>query len=296
MPQLLSASKFIPHPYEQLIAENAVLPGMSEMVYETALRRYGEMRDHVIERIWYAVDGLKVTGFRFAPVEAGEGSLPLLIFNRGGNRELGKNTINYMMSTLIPILRAFPAVMLASQYRGNDGGEGREDLGDQDVTDVLALIEIGKQDPRWDGKNIFMLGWSFGGHKTYNAIRAGAKVNAAAIGAGPVDMFTAAEARPELEQNVFAELIPGYPERREEEYRKRSAIFWAEKLDVPLLLLHGDKDWRFEPDHARRMDTRLTELGYPHKYVEFPGGDHGLLAHREQVYREIADWFGQYKR
>ncbi len=297
MTQLLSATKFIPHPYAQLTGEEAILPGMTEALYQRALDRYEAMEDFSIERIFYKSHGWKVTGLRMSPVEAAEGSLPLIIFNRGGNREYGKLTINYIMAVLIPLLRKKPMLMLAPQYRGNDGGEGREDLGVEDVEDVLSLIALGKDDPRWDGKNVFMFGWSFGGFKTYNAIRAGAKVNAAVIGAGPVDMGATAAARPDMEAHVYAELIPDWYENRQANIEARSAIYWPEKLkDTPLLLLHGDKDWRVDVEQARRMDAALTAINAPHRYIEYAGGDHGLMHQRPDWMEAIVNWLTQYQR
>ena len=36
-------------------------------------------------------------------------------------------------------------VVVASQYRGNDGGEGREEFGGADVNDVLNLLPVLEQ-------------------------------------------------------------------------------------------------------------------------------------------------------
>jgi dipeptidyl aminopeptidase/acylaminoacyl peptidase len=99
-------------------------------------------------------------------------SLSLVIFNRGGGLEYGKLTASIVVNMLHPLMRNFPCLLLASNYRGNDAGrnndtkKGKEDYGDADLNDIHALIEIGKRSPLWDG-NVFMVGWSSGGMRTY---------------------------------------------------------------------------------------------------------------------------------
>ena len=90
-------------------------------------------------RIKYVSDGLGIVGFLLKP--RGEASkFPVMIYNRGGNREFGKITENTL--TYLSYLSSNNYVVLASQYRGNDGGQGREEFGGKDVDDVLNLALI----------------------------------------------------------------------------------------------------------------------------------------------------------
>jgi dipeptidyl aminopeptidase/acylaminoacyl peptidase len=57
-------------------------------------------------------------------------------------------------------------VILASQYRGNNGGEGHEELGGSDLDDVSNLLETAKSRPYADTTNVFMCGVSRGGMMT----------------------------------------------------------------------------------------------------------------------------------
>ncbi|MFO1242716.1 MAG: alpha/beta fold hydrolase [Rickettsiales bacterium] len=214
----------------------------------------------------------------------------MVIYNRGGNREFGKLAVGQILF-MSRLIKAFPAGILASNYRGNDGGEGKDEFGGSDIHDVLDLIEAGKKEPWWDGKNIFMVGGSRGGMMTYLAIKHGAPLNAAVAWAGPTDLFAAGKERPEMEENVHSKIIPGGPEARDAEYRERSAIFWPEKLDKPLLILHGDADWRVDVHHARDLAKKLKELKKPYSYIEFSGDDHFLTKNKDQVIPLIADWF-----
>ena len=90
---------------------------------------------------------------------------------------------------------------------------------------------------------------------------------------------------------VLEELIGGSPRERAEGYRDRSAFFWPEKLTVPLLILHGDEDWRVPPAHSQNLADRLRELGMPFQLVRFPQGDHGLGKYWSERNRMILHWF-----
>ena len=54
-------------------------------------------------------------------------------------------------------------IVVASQYRGNGGSEGREEFGGSDVKDILNLFPLIDNLHNADNKNIGMFGWSRGG-------------------------------------------------------------------------------------------------------------------------------------
>lgn len=118
------------------------------------------LQEVVVQRIAYLSDGLRVQGYIAEPI-AGK-DLPAIIFNRGGNREFGALTDARAIRTLGTLARE-GYVVVASQYRGNAGGEGQEEFGGTDVNDVLNLIALLEQHPRVDASRIGMYGWSRGG-------------------------------------------------------------------------------------------------------------------------------------
>src|SRR3712207_7361078 len=56
---------------------------------------------------------------------------------------------------------------------------------------------------------------------------------------------------------VFGRLIPEFDKRPEESLRDRSATYFADKLNVPLLLLHGNADWRVDTNQAFALALKL---------------------------------------
>ena len=120
-----------------------------------------------LHHITYLSDGLKVKGYLAAPKKGGR--LPCVIFNRGGNREFGALRSG-RAAALLGRVANWGYVVVASQYRGNDGGEGREEFGGADVNDVLNLMPLLQSWPQADASRIGMYGWSRGGMMTYLAL------------------------------------------------------------------------------------------------------------------------------
>jgi dipeptidyl aminopeptidase/acylaminoacyl peptidase len=255
-------------------------------------------RDIELSRITYESDGLTVRGYLAVPKAVKEGEkLPCVIYNRGGNREFG--ALDDLRAALfLGPLAERGYVVVASQYRGNGGGEGREEFGGADVRDVLNLIPLLERLERADASRIGMFGWSRGGMMTYQVLARTDRIGAAVIGAGVADSFETVIHRPEMETGVFAELVPDWADKREEALEARSAVRWPEKLhrQPPILILHGTGDWRVNPKQALRMAEALFEASHPFRLMIFEGGDHGLSEFRDEVDEAVSEWLNRYVR
>jgi dipeptidyl aminopeptidase/acylaminoacyl peptidase len=248
-----------------------------------------------IQVITYVSDGLKVKGYIATPRTGMK--LPCVVFNRGGNREFGALT-DFEAAIILGRIASWGYVVAASQYRGNAGGEGKEEFGGRDVDDVLNLIKLLNSLPQADAKRIGMYGWSRGGMMTYQALARTDQVAAAIVGAGVTDAFDMVKRRPEMESAVLSELVPNYAEDKDSALAARSAMYWPEKLHktTPILILHGSADWRVDPSQALRLVQKLYELKRPVRFVFFEGGDHNLSEHRAEVNRIVKDWLDHYVR
>jgi dipeptidyl aminopeptidase/acylaminoacyl peptidase len=256
---------------------------LSRLEYET---RAKEALTIECSRIRYLSDGLEVVGFVWKPKVTAAKKFPLIIFNRGGNREFSKVTPWHSMRRYV--LDGF--VVVASQYRGNDGGGGQEEFGGADVHDVENLVPMAASLGYVDMRNVFMLGWSRGGMMTALALKDGMKVNAAAIGGPLTNLVAAIEHRPELRE-VWGELIPGYADRTTEVLRSRSAVYWADQIHVPLLILQGGADWRTDPGETLEFAQALQRAGATYELVVYAGDDHGISVNRADADRRTVEWF-----
>ena len=249
-----------------------------------------------IDEITYISDGLRVTGHLITP--KAPGSHPCLIYNRGGNREFGANS-PIRVARRLAKFASWGYVVVASQYRGNMGGEGIEEFGGAEVADVVNLVPLLESLPaEADAKRIGMVGFSRGGLMTYLALTKTDCMKAAAIVAGVADSRSGIEERPDMETYVYSQLIPDYWNVKEEALLARSPVAWPEKLcaTTPILLLHGTADWRVHPGESMRMAEALYELKRPVRLVMYEGADHSLTEHRVEAYEQIRNWLDRYVR
>ncbi len=244
-------------------------------------------------KLQYLSDGLQVVGYLVQPKPI-SGKLPVVIYNRGGHREFGRITLGTMLELSSIAEAGF--VVLASEYRGNAGGEGKEEAGGADVNDVLNLVPLAESLGYADTKNLFMYGFSRGGMMTYLALKRGLPARAAAVVAGPTDLLAEILTRPEMEANVYRELIPEYDRRKDRLLKDRSAYYWADKLKTPLLIQHGGADWRVSPTQSLKLAQRLQEWERPYELVIYAGDDHPLTRHQPESRQRIVNWFRRFLR
>jgi len=139
-----------------------------------------------------------------------------------------------------------------------------------------------------------MYGWSRGGMMTYLALTKTNKIKAAVVGGAPSDKTIID--RPDMETGVYAELIPNYWKNKERALKKRSAVYFVDKFpkNVPILMLHGNADWRVKPEHSLKLALEFEKYRIPYKLIMFEGADHGINEHWKEVDEQVLSWFNKY--
>ena len=301
---LLIACACTTYPQEKLLLQQTLIDDLSATpIYPSLVEEkdgqtswkseYAYLDDIEISTITYLSDGLKVKGLLVKPKK--EGNYPCVIYNRGGNRDFGALKIAHGALMLGRIAKE-GYVVIASQYRGNAGGEGQEEFGGAEINDVLILPEVLKEIEGADTNRIGLYGWSRGGMMTYLALTKMGNIKTAVVGGAVSDHFAGNKDRPQMETHVLAELIPNYNENKEAELKKRSAVFWVDQFpkDVPILMLHGNADWRVKPEHSLKMALEFEKYRVPYRLVMFEGGDHGITEHREEVNQQVISWLDRF--
>jgi dipeptidyl aminopeptidase/acylaminoacyl peptidase len=257
------------------------------------LRKPAPSRSVDFSRIVYSSDGLRVVAYVAQPKAPGK--YPCIIANRGGNRSFGQwnaGSIEHFLGTMA----SWGYVVIASQYRGNDGESGSEEFGGKDVNDVLNLVPVLAQIPNADTSLIGLEGGSRGGMMTYLAMKKNCRYKAAVVTAGITDAPASINSRPEMEE-VFRALVPGYAAHKESELKSRSALYWPEQLcPTPLLIMHGSSDWRVAPAQSVALVQKLLELKFPVRFILYEGADHGLNEVQKEAMAETRRHFDRYLR
>ena len=245
------------------------------------------------ERITYLSDGLRVVGYLWWPTGARPGDrLPLLVFHRGGTGDDSRLRPNTQFAFDRFVRAGY--VVIGTQYRGNDGSEGRDELGGADLRDVLAIVRIGQQLPWVDPQRVSALGYSRGGMMALMAARAGAPYRAIATVGAPTDMVAARDAEGRGGLASLARSLPA-GEDRDAALRARSAIRWAEEIPAPVLVMHGGADPIVSAaQQALPFAERLKALGKVHELVIFEGDTHGLQMSGRERDTRILEWFRRF--
>jgi dipeptidyl aminopeptidase/acylaminoacyl peptidase len=233
-------------------------------------------------------DGLSVVAFIVKPREISKTRYPVIVYNRGGFRDIGKIDAWNLLDFYGFASRGF--VVLASQYRGNDGGEGRDEVGGADVGDVMSLVRVASELPYADPSNLFLYGLSRGGMMTFLALKRGFPAKAAAVVGAVFDIEAFAQRAPKVVESAMR-FTPDYPTKGMFLLRERSAMNWPEDISAPLLIVHGADDQEVPATEALKFAAKLAQLGKRYEMIVYADDVHEAANNRHDRDARIAAWF-----
>lgn len=275
-------------PY-QLPAYEQLSEDFKSFYSKESVERIRTSPDLELLKIKYMSDGLKIVGFIYKPRQTAGRKFPVIIFNRGGlsDETIGPENYNYIYEMHRYASEGF--IVLASQYRGAGGSEGKDEVAGADTDDVMNLIPLARSLGYADMSKLFMWGYSRGAMMTLQAIRLGAPLRAAAIVGAPTNLV------PNLDDPGFVQFARGiYPDfetRKEEHVKNRSAILWVDKINIPLLIINGGADQGVTPSKVMTFAQKLDEQGKLYELVIYAKDDHPVSRNQEDRLRRTVDWF-----
>ena len=144
-------------------------------------------------------------------------------------------------------------------------------------------------------------GHSFGAYAASNLITRTDIFAAAVSGATPPELFRNwASGRDRDSRNIETgqARMGGSPFEFRERYLSQSAFFHLDKVNTPVLILHGEKDLTILFGEGEMMFYALRQLGKTAEFVAYANGDHSLSRHSRadalDVNRRILEWFDRY--
>ena len=235
-----------------------------------------------------AKDGLELHGYLMLPAPRGEGvKPPLVLIPHGGPHGV---VDDWFFNNDAQFLVSRGYAVLQVNYRGSGGrGEAFRRAGfrqwggliQDDLADgVRAVIAQGLV----DGSRACVIGGSFGAYSAMMmSIRFPAMFKCAVGNAGIYDLaqlFDDEIVRFNKQgTNYFNEVLGRDPA----ELAANSPARLADKLTIPVLLVHGGEDKRAPPIHARLMRDALTKAGRPPEWMYVEGEGHGFYAEKSRL-------------
>lgn len=261
--------------------EKMVISGWGERV----------LADTIVEKITYISDGLKVKGYIAYPKENSGKRYPCIIWNRGGYGERGAID-QFTARGIFGLTASWGYVVFASQYRGNAGGEGKEELGGEDVNDILNLKVLAEEIPFADNSTWGIEGWSRGGMMTCLALIKNPSFKCAVLSGAVSDMKSYAESLTTL-YNSYKEIMGA--DNLDKKLTERTILNYVHRLPhIPYLIMHGGADETISPMQSLRLSEKMHENKIDHRLVIFEGGDHYLKNHRKESDALRKEWYSRY--
>jgi dipeptidyl aminopeptidase/acylaminoacyl peptidase len=222
----------------------------------------------------YLSDGLMVSGYLWTPKEIKE-KLPVVVWNRGSGGVIGSiaETEGGVYLDVPSQLAQQNVIVVASDYRGGIGSEGKDEWGGKDLDDVIRAKEIADQLPMSLAGKSIVVGKSRGGMMSYMLAAKEPWVKAVISLAGPTNLVQSLEERPEM-----VEILKEAFGASENELKKRSATEFYRDIpkNIPILIMHAADDVRVSVDQVRKLNDLLKENGNTVEYHEFQDGGHGF--------------------
>ncbi|MBG9792731.1 peptidase S9 [Paenibacillus dendritiformis] len=209
------------------------------------------------------------------------GRWPVLLYCRGGMGKFGRVRTHWLEQ-----FSSHGYIVFAPCYRGNEGGEGRDEFGGADTEDVRAAWRMLVQLPFVDERRISIMGFSRGAINASRTAASAPGIHRLILWSGVSDLAQTYEERVDL-RRMLKRVLGGTPARQEAAFRLRSPIHLAERIRCPVLLIHGTEDEQVPYAHAVRMRDKLASLGKECTLHAYAGEGHLFPPgkHREAVER-----------
>ncbi len=259
----------------------------------------------VVEEVWY--DGAEVApgkrqrvhAFVVKPADGGaERKYPLVVMIHGGPQGAWHSMIHPRWTPLGLVGHGFAVAM--PNITGSTG-YGQEfvaavsrDWGGKPYEDVMAFLDFAATIPGVDSTRACAMGGSYGGYLVNWIEGHTDRFRCLISHAGPYNLESKYGSTDEL---WFPEWeIGGTPWENPEAYAKWSPHRYARNFKTPMLVIHGQNDFRVPVEQALGMFTTLKRLGVEARLLYYPDEDHFVSQprNRAQWYGEVVGWLKKY--
>ncbi|MFP3952383.1 MAG: S9 family peptidase [Candidatus Bathyarchaeia archaeon] len=259
------------------------------------------------ETFWFkASDGSDVQGWIMKPAGFEEGErYPTLLQIHGGPW----SNYGYQFSSLFQHLSANGFVVVYVNHRASTGYgydfakiTGR--WGDREYKDLMEAMNyvIGEY-PYIDTERLGVGGCSGGGYLTNWIVthtnRFKSAVTVASI-SNWLSFYGCSDLGPCHILNFWDLALGKEPWEDPDAYLKPSPISYADKVETPLLILHGEEDFRCPMEQAEQLFAALKKQGKEVRLIRFPGESHAHIhtmkkpSHTTGALKYTLEWYKRY--
>ncbi|MFA5879765.1 MAG: S9 family peptidase [Candidatus Margulisiibacteriota bacterium] len=254
---------------------------------------------------WRAEDRTQIEGLLVKPVNFDPSKkYPLLVVIHGGPANSFSNRfLNCRYSFPPQLYAAKNYLVLLANPRGSTSYSNKfrialnSNWGEIDYADIMSGVDhLTKKLNIVDINKMGVAGWSYGGYLTGVIITKTNCFKAASIGAGITDLFSLYGTIdiPDWLISYFGN--PPFIDPKL--FLFASPVYRAERIQTPVLIIHGAKDLRVPASQGKELFRALDFQNKPVQFVIYPFEEHGFKdpdAIRDVIQRNL-DWFEKYLR
>jgi dipeptidyl aminopeptidase/acylaminoacyl peptidase len=225
---------------------------------------------------------------------SGRGPMPTVVYVHGGPESQETARFNIIVQYLVN--RGF--LVLAPNVRGSTG-YGKKNVHLDDVEkrldsvrdlDYLVKWAVGKGLSK--GDRVGIVGGSYGGFMVLSALTEYPDVWAAGVDLVGIANFETFLENTARWRRHLREAEYGSLEKDRNLFKRISPIHHVDKIQAPLLVIHGANDPRVPIAEAEQIVERLKRLGRPVEFLRFEDEGHGIakIPNRIKAYTAIGDF------
>jgi dipeptidyl aminopeptidase/acylaminoacyl peptidase len=225
-----------------------------------------------------AADGTRVQSWLVLPEGASaDEPAPLLLWIHGGPL-MSWNSWSWRWCPWVMVARGY-AVLLPNPALSQGFGldfvrRGWGEWGGPPYTDLMAAVDAAVERPDVDATRTAAMGGSFGGYMANWVATQTDRFRAIVTHASlwDLDAFIGT-----TDAAYYWEKEWGDPLTDPKRYEQNSPHRYADAIRTPVLVIHGDKDYRVPIGEGLRLWYDLQKRGVPSKFLYFPDENHWVL-------------------
>ncbi len=244
-------------------------------------------------------DGRQIPALQFLPAGAkGDASIPFIVFVHGGP----EGQTRFIWNGIIQYFVRAGYGVLAPNVRGSSG-YGKHYLSLDDVRKRMDSVADLKAAAEWltgqgvcDPRRIAVYGGSYGGFMVLSALTIYPDLWAAGVDiVGIANLITFLENTSAYRRKLRTPEY-GDPDTDRDFLIEISPIHKIDRIQAPLLVIHGARDPRVPVGEAEQMVAALTARHHPVEYHVFEDEGHGItkLKNKLVVYPAVARFLDQH--
>jgi dipeptidyl aminopeptidase/acylaminoacyl peptidase len=162
--------------------------------------------------------------------------------------------------------------------------------------DQMKAVDVAITWPYVDASKLVAAGASYGGYMAAWVEGHTDRFRAIVNHDGLYDLLTALYAA-DFPGGIDKE-FKGTPWENQQALIDQAPVTYAKNFKTPMLVIHGDKDYRVDPGGGYAMFQLLQAMKVPSKFLSLPEENHWVLKPGDSIlwYHTVLDWLNQWTK